>query len=65
MNVIYSPDGKVIGQANTQHGALRHAARIPRLTGERYTASIREVIDHNDLPDFTPVWLIGIQRVTP
>lgn len=67
MNVIYAPSGQVIGQADTRRGALRHAARIPRMYPhrERYTASTGEVIGRSDLPDFTRVWLVGVQLVTP
>jgi hypothetical protein len=66
VNVIYAPSGQVIGQADTERGALQHASRIPRMypRRERYTASVREVIDRRDMPDFTRVWVVGLRLVT-
>jgi hypothetical protein len=60
MNVIWSPGGQVIGQAETERGALRCARNIPRLKCERLTANVGEVIDRHDMPDFTRVWRVGV-----
>jgi hypothetical protein len=64
VNVIWSPGGQVIGQATTARGAMRHAARIPLLKCERLTAGVQEVIDRNDMPDFTKCWFVGITMRT-
>jgi hypothetical protein len=64
VNVIWSPGGQVIGQAETERGALRHARNIPRLRCERLTAGVQEVIDRDDMPDFTKCWFVGVQLKT-
>jgi hypothetical protein len=60
MNVIWSPGGQVIGQAGTARGAMRRAANISILPCERLTANVGEVIDRDDMPDFTRVWRVGV-----
>ena len=61
VTVIYSPSGEVIGNADTERGALRCASRAPLgYPGrERYTANVGAVIDRDDMADFTQVWLVG------
>jgi hypothetical protein len=61
VTVIYSPSGEFIGNADTERGALRCAARVPLgYPGrERYTANVGAVIDRDDMADFTLVWLVG------
>jgi hypothetical protein len=62
--VIWSPGGQVIGQASTGQGALRCARNISKLACERFTAGEGKTLDRTDMPDFTPVWLVGLQLVT-
>jgi hypothetical protein len=63
--VIYAPGGQVIGQASTERGALRLARNISKLACERFTACEGETLDRGDMPDFTPVWRVGLQLITP
>lgn len=64
MKVIWSPGGQVIGQAETERGALRCARNSPRLKCERLTACEGKTLDRDDMPDFTPVWRVGVVLVT-
>jgi hypothetical protein len=60
MPVIWSPGGQVIGQASTARGALRCARNIPKLPCEKFTACEGKTLDRTDMPDFTPVWRVGV-----
>jgi hypothetical protein len=55
--VIYAPGSAVIGAASTERGAIGHAARIPKLTCERWTASLRERLDGS------LAWFVGPQLI--
>jgi hypothetical protein len=55
--VIYAPNGFIIGAAATERGAIGHAARIPKLACERWTASLKERLDGS------LAWFVGLQLV--
>jgi hypothetical protein len=62
--VIYAPGGQVIGHASTARGALRLASGISKLSRERFTACEGKTLDRDDMPDWTPVWRVGVQLIT-
>jgi hypothetical protein len=55
--VIYAPGGQEIGRAATEAGAKRHARNIPKLSCERWTASLRERLDGSQ------AWFVGLQLI--
>lgn len=63
--VIWRLAGVVIGHAETERGALNHAARAihGRLPRERFTARLADTGPEGfaDLPPDTPAWFVGVQ----
>lgn len=55
--VIYAPGSAIIGAASTESGAKRCAAHIPKLTRERWTASLKECLDGS------LAWFVGPQLI--
>ena len=60
--VVLSGSGDVIGHARTRLGAIRCVRHVPKWEGrEQWSASVHEVIDRDDMPDFTLAWFVTRQ----